>query len=194
MGVRSLRPAMQGFVERHVPAVTGLLTVVSLALVFGAALRVVPAWALPRAPDPVLSVIPHVNAVLSIVAFVVIAASWRWIRQGKVDRHRKGMLAGVVLFAAFLALYLYRVALLGPTHFDGPAVVEQYVFYPLLGIHVLLAVLCIPLLYYVLLLALTRPASDLPATNHPRVGRVAATLWLTSFALGVAVYLLLYLF
>ena len=185
---------MQRFVERNVPAVTGVLTVVSLALVFAAALRVVPAGTLPRAPDPILAAIPHVNAAISVVAFVVITASWRWIRQGKVEAHRRGMLAGVVLFATFLTLYLYRVALLGPTPFEGPAVVEQYVFYPLLGIHVLLAVVCIPLLYYVLLLGLTRPASELGATNHPRVGRVAATLWLTSFALGVVVYLLLYLF
>jgi len=31
-----------------------------------------------------------------------------------------------------------------------------------------------------------------PATNHPRVGRVAAVLWLVSFALGIVVYLPLY--
>jgi putative membrane protein len=154
----------------------------------------VPAGTLPRAPDPVLAAIPHVNAVISVVAFAVIGASWRWIRRGKVARHRAGMLAGVGLFAAFLSLYLYRVALLGPTPFEGPAVVEQFVYYPILAIHVLLAVVCIPLLYYVLLLGLTRPASELGATNHPRVGRVAASLWLTSFALGVVVYLLLYLF
>lgn len=183
---------MQQFVERNVPAVTGLLTVVSLALVFGAALRVVPAGALPRAPDSVLAAIPHVNAGISAVAFVVVAASWRAIRRGNVERHRKGMLAGVGLFGTFLALYLYRVALLGPSEFEGPAVVEQFVYYPILAVHVLLAVVCIPLLYYVLLLALTRPASDLPATNHARVGRVAAPLWLTSFGLGVVVYLLLY--
>ncbi|WP_115863059.1 DUF420 domain-containing protein [Halorussus litoreus] len=185
---------MQRFVERHVPAVTGLLTVVSLALVFSAALRVVPAGALPRAPDPVLAAIPHVNAVISTVAFVVIAASWRAIRRGEVERHRNGMLAGVGLFAAFLTLYLYRVAILGPTGYEGPAVIERFVYAPILAIHVLLAVVCIPLLYYVLLLALTKSVSELPATNHPRVGRVAAVLWLTSFALGVVVYLLLYLF
>lgn len=185
---------MQRFVERHVPAVTGLLTVVSLTLVFAAALRVVPAGALPRAPDAVLSAIPHLNAVISVVAFGVVGASWRAIRRGEVERHRKGMLAGVGLFAAFLVMYLYRVALLGPSEFTGPAAVEQFVYYPVLGIHILLAVVCIPLLYYVLLLGLTRPVSELSATNHPKVGHVAAALWMTSFALGVVVYLMLYLF
>jgi putative membrane protein len=91
-------------------------------------------------------------------------------------------------------MYLYRVALLGPSEFTGPAAVEQFVYYPVLGIHILLAVVCIPLLYYVLLLGLTRPVSELSATKHPKVGRVAASLWMTSFALGVVVYLMLYLF
>ena len=185
-------PTMNGFVRRHVPAVTGVLSAVSLALVFGVALRVVPAEALPDAPDYLLAAIPHVNAAISVVAIGVIGAAWRAIRRGDVERHRRGMLAGVVLFAAFLALYLYRVAVEGPTHFAGPAAVEQFVYYPLLGIHVLLAVVCVPLLYYVLLLAVTRPVAELAATNHPRVGRVAASLWLISFALGIVVYLLLY--
>ncbi|WP_132059575.1 DUF420 domain-containing protein [Halorussus amylolyticus] len=185
---------MERLVKRHVPAVTSLLSVVSLALVFAAVLRVVPPGVLPRAPDPVLAAIPHVNAAVSAVAVVVIASAWRAIRRGDVERHRKGMVAGVVLFATFLVLYLYRVALLGPTPFEGPAVIERFVFFPLLGIHVLLAIVCIPLLYYVLLLAVTRPVSELSATAHPRIGRVAASLWLISFSLGVVVYLLLYLF
>lgn len=185
--------AMQRFVERHVPALTGVLSVVSLALVFAAALQMVPADALPRAPDAVLAAIPHVNAAVSLLAVVVIAAAWRWARRGEIERHRRGMLAGLGLFVVFLVLYLYRVALLGPSHYEGPAVIEQYVFYPILAVHVLLAIVSIPLLYYVLLLGLTRPVSKLPETNHPTVGRVAASLWLVSFALGIVVYLLLYL-
>jgi putative membrane protein len=71
-------------------------------------------------------------------------------------------------------------------------VVDQFVYLPLLVVHVLLAIVCIPLLYYVLLIALTRPVAEIRASLHPRIGRVAATLWLVSFALGTAVYLLLY--
>jgi putative membrane protein len=176
----------------HVPALTVLLSAVSLALVFAAALRAVPAWVLPSAPAGVLAAIPHVNAAISALAIVVIADAWRSIRQGDIARHRRGMLAGVVLFAAFLSLYLYKVALTGPTAFPGPTTVERLVYLPTLAIHVLLAVVCVPLLYYVLLLAVTRPVSELPSTNHPLVGRVAVALWLVSFALGLAVYVLLY--
>jgi putative membrane protein len=179
-------------VRDHVPAVTAVLSIVSLALVFGAALGTIPSTAVPHAPAAVLAAIPHANAAISLVAIGVIGYGWRSIRRGDVASHRTAMLAGLVLFAVFLVLYLYRIVLEGPTPFTGPAVIEQFVYLPILVVHVSLAIVCVPLLYYVALLGLTRPASELGSTAHPRVGRIAASLWLVSFALGIVVYLMLY--
>ena len=179
-------------VRGRVPALTALLSAVSLALVFGAALGAIPTALLPRAPETVLDAIPHVNAAICAVAFVVVAVGWRRIRHGDVAGHRAAMTAGVVLFMTFLALYLYRVALLGPTEFGGPAAVRT-AYLTVLAIHVLLAIVCVPLLYYVLLLAVSRSVPEIRRTNHRRIGRIAATLWLVSFGLGVVVYALLYL-
>jgi putative membrane protein len=176
----------------HVPALTGLLSAISLALVFGAVLGALPAGTLPRAPAGVVNAIPQINAAVSLVAIGTIATAWRAIRRGNVERHRALMLTSLVLFVAFLALYLYKVALEGPAPFPGPETIYQFVYLPVLGIHITLAIVCVPLLYYVLLLALTRPIEELPRTNHRRVGRVAASLWLVSFALGVVVYTMLY--
>lgn len=183
---------MEAQVRRRVPALTAALTLVSLALVVGAVRGYVPASVLPRAPDAVLEAIPTVNAVVSALAIVVILAGLRAVRARRVDRHRRLMLTGFALFLTFLVLYLYRVSLLGPTHFAGPAWVETYVYLPILVVHMGLAIVCLPLLYYVLLLAYSYPVSELGRTNHPRVGGVAAVLWLVSFALGIVVYLLLY--
>jgi len=183
---------MQLQARDRVPELAGLLSLLSLALVFGAALDVIPARVLPDAPDWVFAAIPHVNAVLSVAAIGTIVVGVRAIRHGNVRRHRRAMLTTLALFATFLALYLYKVATEGPTPFEGPAVVDQFVYLPLLVVHVLLAIVCIPLLYYVLLIALTRPVADIRESLHPRVGRVAAALWLVSFALGTIVYLLLY--
>lgn len=177
--------------RNHVPVLAGLLSVVSLALVFGAVLGAFEGT-LPRAPDVVIHAIPRVNAAISLVAIATITSGWRAIRRGKVRRHRALMVVSLVLFVAFLALYLYKVSLEGPAAFPGPDMVYQFVYLPILAIHILLAIVCIPLLYYVLLLALTRPVAAIPRTNHRRVGRVAASLWMISFALGVVVYLLSY--
>lgn len=183
---------MQQQVKNNVPAVAGLLTIISLALVFGAALRVIPRSVFPHI-DPLITIIPHLNAVISLVAIGTISVGWYFIKKGAVGKHRIAMITSFILFAVFLTLYLYRVILVGPTHFSGPAMVETYLYLPLLAIHILLAIVCVPLLYYVLLLAVTRPVSEIYATNHRRVARIAAPLWLTTFTLGVVVYALLYI-
>lgn len=177
----------------NVPAVTAGLTTLSLLLVFGAAMGRIPAAAVPEVPTWVLDAIPHVNAAISAIAIVTIAVGWRAIRRGDVRTHRRAMMSSFGLFAGFLALYLFRlVSIGGASPFPGPTVVYRYLYLPILVVHMALAIICIPLLYYVLLLAMSTPVTELPRTWHPRVGRVATPLWLTAFALGIVVYLLLH--
>ncbi|RRJ27671.1 DUF420 domain-containing protein [Halocatena pleomorpha] len=178
-------------IKQNVPAVTGVLTILSLAFVFGAALRIIPSTVLPY-NSGLIAVIPHLNAVISLTAIVLISAGWYFIRNNAVEKHRYAMVTSFGLFVAFLGLYLYRVTLEGPSPFLGPDAIKTYVYLPLLAVHILLAIVCIPLLYYVLLLAVTRPVSEVYATNHRRVARIAAPLWLVSFALGVVVYVMLH--
>ncbi len=176
----------------RVTELTAVLTAVSLALVFGAALQLIPVGALPQ-PEPVLDAIPHVNVALSLAAIGTILAGWRSIRRGDVGTHRRLMIASFLLFAAFLLLYLYRVAVEGPTSFDGPALVRNYVYVPILVVHVLLAVVCVPFVFYALLLGSTRSVPEIYETTHARVGQIAASLWLVSFSMGIVIYALLYL-
>jgi len=177
----------------RVPELTVVLSIASLSLVFGAVLGAVPRAVIPHAPAGVVAAIPHVNAVVSTVAIGTIASGVAFARRGEFGRHRAAMVLSAVLFALFLVLYLYKVVLEGPATFPGPDAVYRQVYLPILAIHILLAVVCIPLLYYVLLLATTRPIGALRDTAHARVGRVAASLWLVSFFLGDVVYALLYL-
>jgi len=176
----------------HVLELTTALTVVSLAAVFGAVLGAIPSSVVPEAPATLLEAIPHINAALSTAAIVTILLGVRFIRQGNVGRHRAMMLTTLGFFVAFLVLYLYRLILVGTATFPGPEAVYQFVYLPTLAIHILLAIICIPLLYYVLLLAVTRPVVEIYDTAHKRIGRVAASLWLISFFLGDVVYVMLY--
>lgn len=181
----------QTWAREHVPALTALLTAVSLALVFGAALQMLPVNSLP-APETLLAAIPHVNAVVSLAAIGTILSGVRAIRNGNVQRHRLFMLASFGLFALFLALYLYRVAILGPTEFPGPETVRTYVYLPFLLVHIAFAIVCVPFVFYALLTAGTRPIEAIYETRHRIAGRVAATLWLVSFTMGIAIYAMLY--
>ena len=145
--------------REHVPTLAGVLSVLSLALVVGAVLQVFPAGVVPRAPAPVLDAIPHANALISLAAIGTITAGWRSIRRDAIGRHRAWMISSLCLFVVFLLLYLYKVTLVGPTPFPGPDAVYRLAYLPLLTIHIGLAIVCVPLLYYVLLLALTRPVA-----------------------------------
>jgi putative membrane protein len=187
-----MEPVRAERLRGHVPALTVALTVLSLALVFGAVLGYLPTEILPQF-EPLLAAVPHLNAGISLGAIAAILYGVRAIRLGDVERHRSAMLTSTVLFASFLLLYLYRVSIEGPTSFGGPAVVETYLYYPMLAIHILLAMVCLPFVYYALLLAGTHPVEQLPQTSHRRVGRVAALLWLVSFTLGICVYVQLHL-
>jgi putative membrane protein len=178
--------------RENVPILTAVLSVVSLAVVFGAALQAIPTEPLP-APEGLLTAIPHVNAVISLTALGTITAGVRAIRNGEVSKHRTLMVASFGLFVLFLALYLYRVAVLGPTEFPGPETIHTYVYLPILIVHIALAIVCVPFVFYALLLAGTRPVSDIYETNHRIAGKIAASLWLISFAMGIVVYSLLYL-
>jgi putative membrane protein len=187
----TVRMATQEWARGHVPELTVLLSAVSLALVFGAVLRMIPAGVLPRS-EALLVLVPHLNAVISLAAIGTILSGVRAIRRGEVARHRVRMLASFGLFAAFLLLYLYRVTIVGPSDFPGPETVRTYLYLPFLAVHISLAVLCVPFVFYALLSAGTHPISELPETNHRWAGRIAATLWLVSFSMGLVIYALLY--
>lgn len=183
---------MNGAVRDQVSLLSAVLSGITLLLVFGAVLQVIPPTWLPHPGDAILELIPHVNAAISVFAIGTITAGWLAIKRDAIRPHRRLMKVSVGLFAMFLGLYLYKVALLGPAPFPGPRAVYTSVYLPLLGIHILLAILCIPLLSYVLLVGLTHPISEIYQTRHRLVGRIAAPLWLISFILGLVVYLLLY--
>jgi putative membrane protein len=183
---------VRSLLRDNVREATAVLGTISLALVFAAAGQRIPTALLPEAPDAVLDAIPHLNAAISLLAIGTIAAGWREIRRGRIDRHKKLMGASTLLFASFLVLYLYRVAVLGRHGVPGPDAVYTFVFLPLLAIHILLAMVCVPLLWFVGLLAATRSIPEIRESPHAKIGRIAAALWLVSFSLGVIVYLLLY--
>jgi putative membrane protein len=183
---------MEATVRRNLREVTTILSVVSLVLVFAAARQAIPSAILPAAPPWVFAAIPHVNAGISVTAIALIVLGVRDARHSRFERHRRLMLAAFALFVAFLALYLWKVAVKGPQTFPGSGAIEL-AYLGVLAVHMLLAIVCIPLLYYVLLLAGTHSMSELPDTAHGRVARIAAPLWVLSFLLGTVVYVLLYL-
>ena len=181
---------MKKFIHDHIVLVSAILSIVSLSLVFGAA-GYIPVEYIPRS-DTLLNAIPHINAFLSILAIATILKGVSYIRNKEVERHNKTMILAFIIFATFLILYLYRVAIVGPVEFGGPENIHLFIYLPFLAIHILLAVICVPLLFYVLTIGLTYSPGEIPGTSHRRVGKVAYKLWIIAFVMGSIVYLMAY--
>lgn len=133
--------------------------------------------------------LPALNAVLNSAATVLLLAGWRRIRRGDRTGHKRAMLAAVAVSAAFLASYLTY-------HFQTDAVTpfprERFPdlalpYYIMLGSHVILAAICLPLVIATLTFALRDRL-----VRHRRLARITLPVWLYVSVTGVLIYLILY--
>ena len=178
-------------VKEHPLAATAVLSVVGYALVVGTFLGYVPGSVYPELSLSQVNTLSDAIAAVNAVNVLVIAAGWRWIRNGEVRKHATAMVTSFLLIAVFLVMYLSKIGGGGTKEFVGPAFV-RYPYFAMLAIHIILSVVAVPVVLYALVLGLTHTPAELRTeTPHRRVGRIAAGSWLLSLALGVVTYLLL---
>lgn len=137
-----------------------------------------------------IQILPHVNASLNALATILLIVGWTLVRRGRVDAHRKVMLACFGVSVVFLASYVaYHVGKGGvSTPFPQyPSVAVRYFYYAILLSHVLLAAAVPVLAIASIYLGLKRRAE-----SHRRVSKWTWPIWLYVSVTGVVVYLMLY--
>ncbi|MFC4248820.1 DUF420 domain-containing protein [Natribaculum luteum] len=169
--------------------VTVLLTVVGYALVAGTFFLELPIY--PDLTNAQVNLISHAIAVINTTATVLLVLGWYWIRNDEVDRHRFAMTGAFALILVFLVIYLLKVGGGGEKHIVGVSGPIYYAYLLMLAIHIVLSVVSVPVVLYALILGLTHTPAELRATPHARVGRIAASAWILSLALGVITYVML---
>jgi putative membrane protein len=108
------------------------------------------------------------------------------IRRGEVDSHRRRMLVACALQAAFVVVFLLRLARFGLTPFGGEDVVRA-IYLAVLVSHEGIAVVTAPLVMVALALALRGRILE-----HRQVAQVAWPIWLYASVTGTVVYAFLY--
>ncbi|MFT4880041.1 MAG: putative membrane protein [Salinirussus sp.] len=179
---------MQSTLRARPGAVTAVLSVVGYVLV-GSALN----GALPLFPelsrDTVL-LFSDLIAVINTLALASILAGVYFIRNREYRKHRAAMLTAFSLITLFLFFYLWKTG----GGFEKSIVAPEAVtlaYLAMLGVHILLSVLSVPVVLYAVILGLTHSVEELKETRHAQVGRVAASAWAVSLFLGIVTYLLL---
>lgn len=133
-----------------------------------------------------MSFLAPLNEAFMIASALSLAAGWWAIRHRRVHLHRKLMVTGAFLGAAFFVSYVLKTLLVGDTTFGGPKPLSVP-YQAFLQTHATLATIAGVLGVLTLRLALRRRFG-----RHRRIAPWTAVLWFVAAGSGLAVYLMLY--
>ncbi len=128
--------------------------------------------------------LPHILAVINTATVIVLLVSYWFIQHGDRESHKKGMLTAAVLGAAFLAIYLTYHFSAGLAKFGGEGAIRP-IYFTLLGIHVLMALV----VAIMVPLTLVRGLGGSFAA-HKKIASWALPFWLFVSVSGVVVYVM----
>jgi putative membrane protein len=132
------------------------------------------------------SILPHVNAALNFLSFLLLVVAFYQVRRGNVFLHRRLMLSALAVSVLFLVSYVAYHAQYGSVRFTGQGAVRAVYFFILIT-HIILAAAIVPLVAVTVVRALRGDFA-----RHRRVARWTYPLWLYVSVTGVVVYLMLY--
>ena len=130
--------------------------------------------------------LPAVNATLNAIAAVLLIVAFVFIRQRRIDAHRRTMIAAFITSSLFLICYIVYHAQVGSVRFVRQGFVRP-VYFTILITHVTLAAAVLPL-------AIITLSRGLKARfdRHRAIARWTLPIWLYVSVTGVLVYVLLY--
>ena len=147
---------------------------------------------------PFLAITGFVTIALGLVLLII---AYQQALSKNFKNHKNLMLAAAVVNAAFLVQYITRFVTGNETHFSGPETIRNFVYLPILSVHILTAIITIGLVILHLKRSL---ANELQAqggvpyfdkdyrSDHRSFGRITFYFWIISFVGGIIIFLMLY--
>ena len=134
-----------------------------------------------------LAFLPALDAVLNALCAIFLIIGYRHIRRREVTAHRNSMFGAFIVSSAFLVAYVLNHVLHGDMLFPKAYPTARFIYlWLLLTPHIMLAIVCLPLILITFFLSLT---GRFPA--HKRLARWTYPIWLYVSCSGVVVYAML---
>jgi len=130
--------------------------------------------------------LPRLNAALNATSAILLTIGWRYIKSGRIQQHRRCMIAAFITSTCFLISYVIYHAHIGSKPYPGTGVLRA-IYFSILIPHVTLAAVVLPLAIVTLSRGLRRNDE-----RHRRIARWTLPLWLFVSVTGVIVYVMLY--
>ncbi len=134
--------------------------------------------------ETLIPYMPPFQAAANPVAALLLGAGYIFIRRDKRHLHRNCMVTALVVSAVFLVSYLAYHNLVGYAPFAGQGWIRP-IYFSLLGSHIILAAVIVPLVLLTVYFALKENFS-----RHPRIARWTLPVWLYVSVSGVVIYIL----
>lgn len=131
-----------------------------------------------------IATIPHINAVLNTLTVVLLWVARGYAKSGNTEAHKKTMIATLGVSVVFLALYVTYHFGGGFAKFGGEGFV-RWIYFPILIVHVVGAVVIVPLVPMAVYFAL-KDQRD----KHRKTVKWAWPIWFFVAFSGVVVYLM----
>ena len=132
------------------------------------------------------SILPHLNATLNASSFILLASGYYFIRNGRVQAHRRCQLSALTMSVLFLISYVVYHAHHGTTRFAGQGIARP-IYFTVLTTHTVMAAVIVPFVIVTL-----RRALRGDFLHHRAIARWTLPMWMYVSITGVIVYVMLY--
>jgi len=126
-----------------------------------------------------------INAAINSVVAVLLLAGLIAVKSKRYMLHKQIMLTAIILSFLFLISYICHHLLAGETKFGGTGTI-RYVYYFILGTHIVLAAVILPFILFTAYRALIGEFD-----KHKKLVRITLPVWFYVAVTGVVVYLLI---
>ena len=135
-----------------------------------------------------IPILPTISTTFIVLSAITVAIGWYFIKQRKIEAHKKTMLWAAIFAIIFFIIYASRTIFVGNTSFGGPDHLKIY-YTLFLIFHIFLATTGA---VFGIVTLLTGYKSQF--IKHKKLGPITSIIWFFTAITGVAVYLLLYIF
>ena len=126
-----------------------------------------------------------INAVINSAVSVLLLAGLIAVKNGKYILHKRIMITSIFLSFLFLLSYICHHLFTGETKFGGAGTI-RYIYYFILGTHIVLAGIILPFILFTAYRAMTGEWQ-----KHRKLSKITWPIWFYVALTGVAVYFMI---
>ena len=127
----------------------------------------------------------RINAAINSTVSVLLLFGLLAVKSKKYLLHKKIMITAIILSSLFLVSYICHHLFTGETKFGGEGTI-RYVYYFILGTHILLAAIILP---FILFTAYRSMIGEF--AKHKKLARITWPIWFYVAVTGVVVYFMI---